>query len=158
MKAEQRFPQTLRVADFMSANQTAIAGKFTEIGVYTVLAQQEVAWGANDPIGGASVAGKVAYIKLVDTTNTQLNGLIRLTMQNANGINKKTIIEETTAKFSASNTSRTSALLLPEQPYRAKQDSKLTIEFKTDSATNVTVDYDGTDMSIELPVTVYYLI
>lgn len=151
---KQRFPRTYGTSDFgITADVVVTAGQWVQVGTVTVPAQQEVTFGANDPTGGASVAGRVAYARFDNSAGTQLHGTIRLALTDANQVNTIIVLEESTRKFSGSATDRTLGLLLPEYPKRAKQDSKLLILFY--SATSVTIMYNATNTLVQMPVTVY---
>lgn len=149
------FPKTLGLSDFgVTANVTCQAGQWNKVGTLTVPAQQMVAFGANDPIGGASIAGTPAYINLVAETGTALTGKIRLAVTDANELNTKVIKEDTLARFASSETDRTKAVLLPLTTPYAKEDSKLLVLYYPPSTSAETIDFDGTGAKISIPVTV----
>lgn len=149
-----KFKRTYSLTDFgMTADVAVSANTWQVVGSVTVPAQQEVTFGSNDPIGGASVAGAPCYIRFDKEPGTQLQGKIRLSLSNANQTNVVDVMEESTQRLSASVSDRTQAVLLPEYPMRVGQDSLLLIKFY--SATAVTIDYNGTNTSGSIPVTVY---
>lgn len=153
----QKFRRTYNFTDFgMTANVSVPASTWTKIGSLTVGAQQQVTFGCNDPTGGSSIAGAPVYLRVdCDNPTSQLQGKIRFSLSNANETNEIVVMEESTQRLSASSTGdRTIAVLLPEYPARAGQDSKLKILMYSTSA--VTIDYDGTSTSASIPVTVYY--
>lgn len=154
--ASQRFPRIYGLTDFgITANKTALAGQYNKIGEVTVPAQQQITFGANDPIGGGSIAGRSCYIRLDNESGVQLNGKIRFAITNANETNTIIVSEERTEKLAADQNDRMKAVLLPEFASRAREDSKLQILFYPDGSSTVTVDYDGTNTKILVPVTVY---
>ena len=149
------FPRTLGLSDFgITANVVCQANQWNKVGTLTVPAQQLIAFGSNDPTGGASIAGSPAYIKLVAETGTALTGKIRLVVSDANELKINTIKEETLARFSADVSDRTKAVLLPLSGLYAGEDSKLTIQYYPPSDSAETIDYDGTGSEISMPVTV----
>ena len=152
----QRFRRTYTLADFgITANVSIPANVWTKIGTVTVPAQQEVTFGANDPVGGSSVAGAPVYLCMDTTTeDTRVEGKVRFALTNANETNTVVVMEETTQRLRADSTGdRTKVVLMPEYPMRAREDSKLIIQVYCTSAQ--TFDYDATDTSFSIPVTVY---
>lgn len=150
-----KFPRTYANSDFgITADVVCQPSQWNKVGQVTVPAQQEITFGANDPTGGSSVAGRSGYIRL-DSTGGQLHGKIRLALTNANETNTVVVLEEHTSKFSADQNDRAKAVLIPEYPMRAKEDSKLQILFYPEGASAVTIDYDDADTLVRLPVTVY---
>lgn len=147
------FKRTYNNTDWgLTADVVCGAGQWTVIGEVTVPAQQEVTFGSNDPTGGAGIAGSPVYVR-IDDTSAQLSGKIRFALTNANETNTIVVLEETTERLSASINDRTLAVLMPEFPTRAKEDSKLQILFYTASAK--TIDFDDADTVLQVPVTVY---
>ena len=152
LSKKSKFPRTLSNTDFgLTADVTCTAGQWVKIGELIVNAQQYARWGANDMIAGMP-QGRTAYIRL-DSTDGQMNGVIRLVVTDANEKTAELVIEERTEKFGASVNDRTIAVLLPESLITAQQDSKLQILFKV--GTTGTLKYTDTDTSIKLPVTIY---
>lgn len=150
-----KFPRTYANADFgITADVVCQPSQWNKVGEVTVPAQQEITFGANDSTGGSSVAGRSAYIRF-DDTGGQIPGKIRLALTNANETNTVVVLEEHTSKFSASQNDRTQAVLIPEYPTRAKEDSKLQILFYLEEATAQTIDFDDADTLVRVPVTVY---
>jgi len=151
----QKFKRTYTLADFgVTANVSIPANSWTSLGTVTVPAQQQVTFGSNDPVGGGSVAGAPVYIQMDTTTeDTRVSGKVRLAITNANETNTVVVMEETTQKMASSRDDRTKAVLLPEYPLRAKEDSKLQILIFCTGAQ--TLDYDATDTEWSIPVTVY---
>lgn len=154
-RAGQKFARNLTTADWITANAVCQASQWGKVGEYVVPAQQEITFGANDPTGGSSVAGRSAYIRMDNTSGVQIHGKIRLALTNANETNTIIVLEESSYKFSADQNDRSKAVLVPEFPRRAGEDSKLQILLYPDGASAVTVDYDGTNTLFLVPVTVY---
>lgn len=152
---KQKFRRSYTLTDFgVTANVSVPAGSWTKIGTVTVGAQTECTFGANDAVGGASVAGAPVYLRVDNTSGSQLHGKIRFALANATETNVVVVMEETTQRLSASSTGdRTLSVLLPEYPMRSREDSKLLIQMYSASA--VTIDYDGTNTAGTIPVTVY---
>lgn len=153
--AAQRFPRILTTADWFSADKVCQPSQWNKVGEYTVPAQQEITFGANDPTGGTSIAGRSVYLRFDNTSGTQLHGKVRFVLTNANETRTEVVMEEHTRKLSADQNDRTKAVLLPEFAMRAGEDSKLLIQFYPDDSSAVTVDQDGTNTSLLIPVTVY---
>ena len=153
--AQQRFPRILSTADWITANATCQPSQWNKIGEYTVPAQQRITFGANDAVGGASVAGRTVYLRVDNTSGTQLHGKVRFVLTNANETRTEVVLEEQTRKLSADQNDRTKAVVLPEFGLKAGEDSKLQILFYPEDSSAVTVDYDGTNTLYLIPVTVY---
>lgn len=151
----QKFKRTYNLTDFgLTANVTTGVTTWTKIASLTVPAQQQITFGSNDPTGGSTVAGAPVYMRLVDTSIADLSGKIRFALTNANETNTIVVMEESAERLKASSTGdRTTAVLMPEYPIKAKQDSKLIILAYTASA--ITIDYDATNTGASIPVTVY---
>ena len=154
---KQKFVRVLSTADWLTANKTIVAAVWNEFGSYTVPAQQEITFGSNDPVGGASIAGRSTYIRIDSGVagGTQLQGKIRFVLTNANQTNSVVVLEENTRKFSADQNDRTKAVLIPEYPLKAKEDSLLKLQFYPESGSTGTLDFDGTNTLLLIPVTVY---
>lgn len=153
--AKTKFPRIYTTADFFTSDKTCQPNQWNKVGEVVVPAQQEITFGANDPIGGSSVAGRTVYIKLVNTSNVQLHGKIRLVLNDANELGGKTVLEESTRKLDADQNDRTKAVVLPEFSKLAREDDRLQVYFYPDDSSAVTVDQNGTDTLMLIPVTVY---
>jgi len=152
----QKFPRIYNFTDFtMTADVAAQPSQWNTLGSVTVPAQQEITFGANDPTGGSGVSGRSCYLILGTSGGSLIEGKVRFALTNANETNTVVVAEERTEKLRADQNDRTKAVLLPEYPMRSGEDSKLKILFYPDSATAVTVDYDGTQTDALIPVTVY---
>ena len=149
-----KFRETLGLIDFgITANVLAVAGQWNHIGKLTIPAQQRKCWGGNDSNGTPYASGMAAYIKLVNESGVQLTGNFRLCVADANYLNIKPLLKESSAKFSASKYDRTQAVLIPETGLFVKEDSILLIQYMPPSTDNETIDYDGTGSEVSLPVT-----
>ena len=150
----QYFKQTLNATDFnMSGTITALAGKWTKVGYYSVNPRQQVHFGSKEDDGLGS--GAPVYIKLQDSTPAVLDGKIRLVVTNPQEINTRVIVEERTERFYASQTDRQTALLMGLKVPGAKEDDMLQIHFYPDSSTDVTISVANSTVAI--PTTVYQL-
>lgn len=151
----EKFPRIYSTADWFTADKVCQPDQWNKVGEVTVPAQQRITFGANDPIGGSSIAGRTTYLRFDNSSATQLHGKIRFAITNANETKTVVVLEENTRKLSADENDRTKAVVLPEYPTKAKEDSKLQILFYPEDSSAVTVDQDGTNTSLLIPVTVY---
>lgn len=154
-QAKQKFPRIYSTADWLTADKVCQPSVWSKIGEVTVPAQQEITFGANDPIGGSSIAGRSVYLALDGTDDTAIEGKVRFAITNANETNTVVVLEENSRKLSADQNDRSKCVLLPEYPVRAKEDSKLQILLYPESNSAVTVDANGTSTLFLIPVTVY---
>lgn len=151
----QKFPRILSTADFFTTDKVCQPSQWNKVGEVIVPAQQLMTFGANDPIGGSSVAGRTAYLRFDNTSGVQLHGKVRFQLTNATETKQLTTLEESTRKLSADQSDRTKAVLMPEYGVRAGEDSKLQILFYPDDASAVTIDQNGTNTLLLIPVTIY---
>ena len=150
-----KFKRTYNADDFgIKSDVTCQPAQYNKLGEIVVPAQQQITFGSNDPVGGASTAGAPVYLR-IDDTGAQLQGKIRFSLSNANETNTVVVLEESTERLSADVNDRQKAVLMPEYPMRAQEDSKLIITFKPAGSSAVTVDYDATNTKLSIPVTVY---
>ena len=148
---KQKFRRVLSKNDFgLSGTASVSSSDFQKIAQLTVPAQQVMAWGANENYAGG-VQGAPAQIDLKNSTPANIEGVIRLVVTDANEVNKQVVLEERTEKFRASAYDRSQAVLLMEAVFKAKQDSKLVIEFKPDADDTI----DWSQSTIVLPTTTY---
>lgn len=151
----QPFPTVLGISDFgITGNKTLLNGEFTRVGAYTVGAQQEATFGISVRRSGG-VEGEPLYMRLVDTTVTDVDGKVRLALTNAQGNRVIPVLEMSTGRLSASENDRTQAFLLEEFAINAQEDSKLVIDVKQSSGSDLTFDYDATNSKFSIPVTIY---
>ena len=154
----QKFRRTYGLTDFgLLSTSTDIAlpaGAWTKFGSLTVPAKQQVTFGANDATGGVSAAGAPVYLRIDDSSGQITGGKVRFAITNANETNTVVVLEESLSRLSASSTGdRTIAVLLPEYPIKAQEDSKLQLLVYVDAAT--TLDCSDADNKATIPVTVY---
>jgi len=147
---KQKFEKTLTLDDMTSTNTSVKQGTWVKIFEYQIGAQQMGTWGAGSIVNGVDNR-KIAYIKLQNSTPAEIKGWIRLIIADANEVRKIVVFEERTERLSASKTDKTQAYLLGEYPIKAKEDSKLIIEFKADSDDTISLD----NSEAMLPVTIY---
>ena len=145
------FQRTLTKTDFFDADVAVVAGKFNEIGTFTVAAQQAVTFGQNQPVNGG-LQGAQIYIRS-DSLAGEVAGEYRLELRNANGTQKFVVAEERSERLSADQNDRNKTVLLAEYSWKALEDSQLAILIEPDAST--TIDYDDADTKWLVPVTVY---
>lgn len=149
------FPRVLTIADFgITGNKTLIGGEFTRIGSFVVGAQQEATYGISVLRSGGQ-EGEPLYMNLVDDSEVNIDGTIRLRLTNAQATKQIDVLEQRTERLRASVNDRQQAYLLPEYPVNAEEDSKLVIDVKADGTSNVTFVYNATDSQFSIPVTIY---
>lgn len=155
----QRYQQTFSALNFTgigTADVVCLPGQYNQVGVFTVPAQEAVAWGVTQVINGGAT-GDALYMRFDDgttSTGAQLQGTVRLIVTDANFNNPQTVGQFRTERLSADQNDRTKAILLQEDKRFAKQDSKLVVQFYPDSATSVTIKYNATNTKIIAPVTI----
>ena len=147
---KQKFEKTLTLSDMTSTNTSVKAGTWVKIFEYQVGAQQMATWGAGGIVNGVDNR-KIAYLKLKNSGGTEISGWVRLVIADANEVRKVVVFEERTERLSASKTDKTKAYLLGEYGIKAKEDSKLIIEFKADSDDTISTD----NSEAMLPITIY---
>lgn len=148
------FPKVENLTYFgLTANVVAQPGIFTKFGSKTVLAGQKIAFGIGKL--GATDSREVAYIRIDNESGVQLHGKIRLVLSDPQEIHRQVVAELRTEKLSADQNDKTKGLLLEEYPIVAREDSLLLIEFYPDSDSAVTIDFDGTNTKMLIPLTVY---
>lgn len=150
-----KFPRIYSTDDWFSADKVCQPSQWNKVGEIQVPAQQELTFGANDPIGGGSIAGRTVYLRFDNTSGTQLHGKVRFVLTNANETKSEVVLEESTRKLSADQNDRMKAVLMPEYFKRAREDDKLQILFYPDGSSAVTVDQNGTNTLLLVPVTVF---
>jgi len=149
----QKFPRIYNKSDFsLTANVTAQPSMWTTIGQVTVPAQQYVTFGIGSVAGGVDTR-EVCYIDLKDTTPANVDGKVRFVLADANLVKKIVVAEQRTERLRASQNDKTQGFLLGEFPIKAREDSKLLIEFYPDSTSAVTIS--ASDSTMLVPVTVY---
>ncbi len=154
-KQGNMFHRTYNSTQFgLTANVTCQPGQWTDVATLTVPAQQILTFGQTETIQGGAT-GAQCYILLKDSSDATLTGLIRFTLSDANKLYRTVVAEERTEKLGSDQTDRNKAYLLHRALDRAKEDSKLIIEFYPDSASAVTVDYDATNLVMLIPLTVW---
>lgn len=157
----QKFQETLTALDFAgigTANQTSINGQFVKVGTKTVLAGQQIAFGQNVALGGTNVFGAPIYVRIDNESGTQIHGKFRLVYLNPQETKKIVIYSQSSHRLDdASGGSVDTSPVIPEYPIRVPEDGKLILEF--DSAgvagTTQTLDFDGTNTRLSIPVTIY---
>jgi len=150
------FPRTFSLSNFSGiaiADVVCPAGKYTQVGVFTVPAQQAIAWGNNVAYSGG-VQGNPVFIDFRDSSDAKINGTIRLQISDANETNVQAVMEERTERLAADANDRTKAVLLPMDMRFARQDSKLIIAFLPDGSSSKTIQYNATNTKGILPITV----
>ena len=149
------FPRTAALADFgITADVVVQPNSFGLVGTLTVLAQQVIGFGANDVINGG-LTGQAVYLALYNTSGVQITGRVRFVVSNAQGTKTQVVGEYRTERLSADANDRNKAVLMPLQQPLARQDDKLLIMLLPDGSSAVTIDYDGTNTEILIPITIY---
>ena len=155
------FPRTLTKADFQivsgssgigNADVTVTAGVFNELGRFTVQAQTFATFGQNASANFPENQGKW-FVDLEDTGGADMDGLIRLSLRNAQGTTTRVITEQRTEVLSENATDTTKQIHLPETQLWVGEDSQLLLEFQPDSAPTLIVDTNETNILID--VTIY---
>lgn len=141
----QKFPRTYNDTDFgITADVVCTASKWNKIGSVKVPAQQTIAFG-----GGAIANGvdsrETGTLSFDESDSTQITGVIRLAISNANETDIRIIKEDRTENWD-------DGVKLAETGLKAKEDSKLIIFFKPDSTKTIA---QATSLVVLLPVTVY---
>jgi hypothetical protein len=151
--ASNRYRKTLLHSDFTTSDVTlGLATVYTIIGTYTIPAQttQNLGWGSPaEPLNQGFV-----YIDIEDTTGTDFEGLIKISIADANSTREEVWIEARTELLRADVSDRNKAYLAPEVvQYRVlgrspKQDDKIKLYMKPDTASKI-VDYGETTIRID---------
>lgn len=153
----QQYQQTfsaLNFAGIATADVVCLPGQYNQVGVFTVPAQEAVGWGVSQIINGG-LTGDALYMAFYNALGVALEGTVRLIVEDANSNNPQTIGQFRTERLRADQNDRTKAILLQLDKRLAKQDSRLVIKFYPDSATSVTIMYNGTSTKIIAPVTIF---
>jgi hypothetical protein len=157
------FSRDFNVSNFDSFGGELTAGKYVEIGRFTVPAETEYSWGygrANNPENQGYL-----YVDLEATGSGSGNdgdaieGNIRFMVESATGRKTEVVADFDTEKLDASKSDRGKQVPLPEQVGSsiATEDSHLVIEFDPVSANDgYDVDSSG-DSEVIIPVTEYDL-
>jgi hypothetical protein len=156
LRNSKPFPRILGISDFgITANVTLIQSKYVRIGEYTVPAQTEATFGVN-VLRAGGVEGEPLYLKMNDNViaDSAIDGVWKLQLANATESAFELVLEQRSERLYASVNDRTQAFLLTEWGRNARQDSKLTLDFKADSGSKV-FDYDHTLSKFYVPVTIY---
>jgi hypothetical protein len=149
------FPRTVGLADFgITADVVVQPYDFGKVGSLTVPAQQVIGFGANDVINGG-LTGQAVYLAFYTTGGVVIEGQVRFEVSNATGTRKTVVGEYRTERLRADQNDRTKAVLMPLRGPLAKQDDILRILFYPDGASAVTIDYDGTNTNLLVPITIY---
>jgi hypothetical protein len=156
MATVKGFPKTLTKVDFALAGgstQSVVAGVWNQIGSFTVPAQQKYRFGYGNPREPDNQG--YLYIDLKDSSNAQVEGIIRLVYSDASGLRKQVIFEDRTNRLRGSTVDKKLMIPLPETPCGlrtdgfANEDDKLLIEIRPD--TTATLSYNNS--TIYIPAT-----
>lgn len=156
-KKKTGFKRVLNLSDFnITANVSLVNDDYKKIGYKTVPAQQQMNFG----FGSEAQPDNQGYIYFrIDHTNgTQIDGTVRLVVSNAQETTKDVVAELRTENLAGSTTDRNQMVPLPETLAPrlgvAQEDDQLQILFQADAASK-TLDYDGTNTKLLIPVTIY---
>ena len=150
------FHKTLQAADFMDTitptDVMLTASKWTELGSYTVPAQQAIRWGHGSADRPAN-QGYVYFIMIDDTAGdaTQEDGLLRLVVADANRLNKRVVWEGRTEELDGDANDKAKRIALPEQGPLAREDDLLILEVYADATDIIQPDFS----IVRIPVTLY---
>jgi hypothetical protein len=144
------FNKTLTVADFMSAPVAVVTDKFTKFGEYVIPAQQAYEFG----YGSASQPENQGYlyVSLLTDLAVAIEGKLRLVVSDANEMTLTTVYEERTEVLKGSTTLKTQKVPLPKMGPTAKENDKLLIYIKSDSAVTIS----NTASTILVPATAHF--
>lgn len=149
------FKRTLAVSDFTgiaTADQTVTAGTYGTIGTFTVPAQQFATVGVGTLANEPENQGKV-FMDLENTAGTDVDGVVRVVLANAQETGTITTVEERTERLSDNPTDQTKWIHQVEYPVKVGEDSKIIIQFKADGSGLKYVDTAET--TIFLDITLY---
>ena len=143
-----KFPQFFRASDF-AAGTTATdiqitSGSFSQVGVATTGAQQQLNFGVGVTTGSGTDTRETATVRFDGLAGT-IPGQVRLAIQDANGIQTIPVYENNHTNFN-------SGVKLGLTEPGAREDSKLLILYKPDTTT--TIDYSDANNDINMPVLV----
>lgn len=155
------FHKTMNPGDFMDTGAPTdvvlAAGTFQPMGDgtddgYAVPAQQALRWGYGDQEHPDN-QGYMYVIFIDDTAGdaTQEDGLMRLVVSDANGLNKKVVGEWRTEELDGDPNDRAQRIALPEQGPLAYENDLLIIELNPDGADTVQPDF----CTIRIPASLY---
>lgn len=160
------FPRTLNKATLWADTGNDIvcpASKWVRVGEYTIPAQQEIRVGYGVSGGNPEEMGHV-YFDIYDDTATNSvveRGYLRLGQTNANETISRVLWEGRSEELDSSTT-RSEQIPMPEftdlDPLLTREDSKIFVDFKSDSADTVVETAIGTASTKnvwQLPITVY---
>lgn len=127
----------------MTADVALVAGEFRTLGVYTVPAGQAFAVGFGDLQGQDSAIGR-AYLDLNAAGPTDINGIIRFVLQDANQNTILTLWEGRTETLRTSATDRTQQIPFPIKKVRVYEDYRVVMQCNPDAnATATAADTNG---------------
>ena len=153
-KGRQGYPRTLKESDFMDATVDISGSKFELLGYFRVGAKQFAEVGQGDPTLDPAEQGR-PQIVISDDTGTDLDGVVRLTHESAQGTQEFKIIEDTVDAFEASN--RSDRLVLSRASVngypRVGEDSTIGLFFNAETTGSGVVSRSNS--KVRLPVTIY---
>ena len=154
-KEYTKFPRVYNATNLgLTADVTLQPAKYNEITKLQIGAKQLATWGIGCVANGVDTR-EPAYIKLIDDSIATIEGIIRLSIMDANQLNKVVVVEQRSERFYSDADDKTKSLLLAEYISKyAGEDSYLVIEMYPDSTTAVTIDFDATNTKMILPITV----
>jgi len=153
----QSFRKTLDKSNFELANgsgstQSVTTGDWNVIGSFSVPPQQRYAYGQGSPDRPSNQG--YLYVEIMDdaTSPAEIEGLVRLVQEDANGLKKFVVYEQQEAVLHGSTSDRQQKQALPEQVQYplVGEDSNLKVEF--DPSADNTVSHDNS--TVYVPVTV----
>lgn len=145
------FSRELNVGDFDSFGGDVTAGKYVEIGRFTVPSDTEYSWG----YGAAKHSDNQGYlyVDLQNGTPSAVEGTIRFTVQSSTGRRESVVADFDTTRLDATKTDKQQMVPFPEQGDLATEDAHLVV--KLDPTANDTVNSGNSEVII--PATEYDL-
>lgn len=145
-----------------AANVAITLNQWSPACYYQVPAQTIVQLGAADPTGGTTVAGTPGYCRFDNLSGAgQITGAIRVVATTNFDQALAYEFNDSTVRWSASQTDRTLAKLIDPKGVYLKEDSRIYFQINpsalSGTVTSATIDFADADTLMRLPVTVYYL-
>ena len=146
----KKYLKVLNITDFGVADTTPTTTEFTELGSFTIPAQNEPAVG----YGNADAEANQGYLFIeLKNSSTQLNGLVRIVISNKDQTRNEVVYEEEIERLRGDANDRMKRVPLPEQIAfpKAGEDSTIRLLVKMDATTQIKL----ADSIIKVPTTVY---
>lgn len=132
------YRSALTAADLLDADTACVAGKFVEVGRYTVPAGMAICLGYGGLAGQDQAEGRI-YSKLQKAGPAAVPGMVRLVLLDPQDRPVETLFEARTEQLETSATDRTQQMPFPEHPAKFGEDWTLSFQLKGDAADTVDV-------------------